>query len=122
MSIRRQAGILAGKIIVASAVAACLSACGGDERDAKKVVLEMMKDPESVKFGEFTKFDSDLACLTANAKNSFGGYNGDKQFLLLKLNRGWFPIGPIENTHKGCIDSAKDEDIKASLERMRNLQ
>jgi len=81
-----------------------LSACGGAESDAKKAVLEALKDPDSAKFGEFTQVDEAHACLTVNARNSMGGYTGDQQALLTKDENGWKVDFITERlNHEECI-------------------
>ena len=80
-----------------------LSGCGpyGDEAEARKVVLSILKDPDSAKFGKFDQVPAErkdrngksetsaMACLTVNARNSMGGYTGDQQASLTKSNGKW---------------------------------
>lgn len=66
-----------------------LAACGGNEAEAQKAVLAGLKDPDSAKFGKFTLVSENLACLTVNAKNSMGGYTGDKEAFLKKVGGKW---------------------------------
>jgi hypothetical protein len=47
--------------------------------EARRVVLDGLKDPDSAKFGEFWRL-GDVACGTVNSKNSMGGYTGKKIF------------------------------------------
>lgn len=66
-----------------------LSACGGVESDVKKVVQSGLKDPDSAKFGKFTQLDANYVCIAVNAKNSMGGYTGNQEALVRKVNGHW---------------------------------
>jgi outer membrane murein-binding lipoprotein Lpp len=93
------------EIEIPAAILGCLllAGCGGNESEAKKAVLENLKDPDSAKFGKFSQDGESLACLTVNAKNSMGGYTGDKQALLKKLDGKWEFITTLEISHDKCI-------------------
>jgi hypothetical protein len=70
----------------------------------------MLKDPDSAKFGEFYYNKSTgRACLTTNAKNSMGGYTGNKQVYLTKDGEGWRYVMEIEEAHEDCRASFADE-------------
>jgi len=70
-----------------------LAGCGGDKSRAIEETRRHLKDPDSAKFGEVVIVDLNekdgrgnpmkTACVTVNAKNSYGGYNGDKQAMLV---------------------------------------
>ena len=78
----------------------------GDESAAQKAVRANLNDPDSAKFGKFTstkKANSETACLTVNAKNSMGGYTGDQQAALIKVEGEWQVIAINEVDHAGCI-------------------
>ncbi|TGP65469.1 hypothetical protein EN868_03205 [Mesorhizobium sp. M2D.F.Ca.ET.225.01.1.1] len=51
----------------------------------QKGVRESLKDPDSARFGNMVAAQEDAnsswVCGTVNAKNSFGGYTGDKPFM-----------------------------------------
>ncbi len=68
------------KIILAALTAVALVACGAprDEREIKAEawVKSVLKDPDSAKFSGQHGY-----CGYVNAKNSFGGYTGDKRFV-----------------------------------------
>jgi hypothetical protein len=55
----------------------------------QKAVRASLKDPESARFGSIGATKSDKGVITAcgmvNAKNSFGGYTGEKEFVGLVL-------------------------------------
>lgn len=67
-----------------------------DELAARKAAAAILIDPESARFGQFTKVSSVEACLTVNARNTLGGYSGNQEMALLKGPRGWFAIRTIE--------------------------
>ena len=59
-----------------------------DEIDeAKKAVVNKLKDPESAKFGEIWALSGSngkrTVCGYINAKNSYGGYTGRKMFMII---------------------------------------
>jgi hypothetical protein len=60
-----------------------------EEPDAQKAVLHRLKDPDSAKFGSFTLIDDSNACLSVNARNSYGGYTGQQEAWLTKLGGEW---------------------------------
>ena len=92
---------------IAVCISLALVACGGAESEAKKAVLERLKDPDSAKFGKFTNIKDKAACLTVNARNSLGGYTGDQQAMLLKVEKGWRVVY-IDNKgdHDACVEVA----------------
>lgn len=82
----------------------------------KKAILGRLKDQESAQFGEFTLV-GERACITVNARNSMGGYTGDQELLLTKINSEWIIMDlPIENLgHAFCsrmIEREKDKGQK----------
>lgn len=58
-----------------------------EDSAAKAVVINNLKDPESVRFGEIWALDGTngerTICGYVNAKNSYGGYTGMKVFNVL---------------------------------------
>lgn len=94
---------------VAAVILSCLllASCSGSERQAKKAVLERLKDPDSAKFGKFTQVNEKSACLTVNARNSMGGYTGDQQAQLIKEDNDWSVLEIDELSHDLCIDIMK---------------
>lgn len=91
-----------------------LSACGSNESNARKAVRDSLKDSESAKFGEFTIIGDkeDAACLTVNAKNSFGGYTGNQDAYLRKDEAGWHIVSMTEKSHNDCVLAAKKVSFK----------
>lgn len=86
-----------------------LAACG-NESAAKKVVLAELKDPDSAKFGDFSKH-GDVACLTVNARNAMGGYVGNREAVLQKADGIWQVLDIIEISHDNCVKQMiKDEE------------
>jgi hypothetical protein len=90
------------KFIIATS-ALLLASCSGAESDAKKSVLAVLKDPDSAKFGQFTNIHDKAACLTVNAKNSMGGYTGDKQASLMKFSEKWKLLDIDKLSHEQCV-------------------
>jgi hypothetical protein len=76
--------------------------CADKISDAKKTVLDRLRDPDSAKFGKFTQVGGD-ACLTVNARKPFGSYVGDKQAVLLIHEGKWIFAGIYEMTHEFCV-------------------
>lgn len=77
---------------------------GGTSFDAKRAIEMMLKDPDSAKFTgpNRGKVNTGSWCGYVNAKNSFGGYVGDKSFIVMfddqgKLTEVWLE-GVISNT------------------------
>ena len=67
----------------------------------RREVKQKMKDPDSIKFGQYkalklfnneTKKSTIVICGKYNAKNSYGGYVGDKLFLAKKREDGSWSI------------------------------
>ena len=93
---------------------AIAAAAKQDEDDSKKAVLAGLKDPDSAKFGKFSLAGkvqgNQAACLTVNAKNSFGGYTGDAQAIMTKMEGKWvvmqlgMKIVGRELSHDECIN------------------
>lgn len=99
-----------------------LAACG-NESAAKKVVLAELKDPDSAKFGDFSKH-GDVACLTVNARNAMGGYVGNQEASLQKVDGVWQVLGIIEISHDSCVKNIieAEERSKKSAEFCDNLK
>lgn len=66
---------------------------------AKNAVTEKMKDPESVRFGEVVN-RSGTVCGYVNAKNSYGGYSGEKAFMFDIASKEIFSQGQSKNFNK----------------------
>jgi hypothetical protein len=83
----------------------------------KNTVKATLKDPGSALFGEITlgeKFsayntetkklvEGRFACLSVNAKNSFGGYTGEQHWLLTQSSGGPWQIGFDYASHSKCV-------------------
>ena len=91
-------------IFLALFVVAC-SDISESESDARSAVLAGLKDPDSAKFAKFTEINEKLACLTVNAKNSMGGYTGDQQAYLKKINGKWDFQFALDVSHGFCIEN-----------------
>lgn len=96
-----------GLAIAAAALGLLLTACDSTnktETEVRNAVLKGLKDPESAKFGAFKPVGSDGACIVVNARNSFGGYGGDKQAIVMKLEGQWFLVLTESLSEEQCID------------------
>ena len=109
------------------AVLVLLTACDSAMLDdpMKKAVRETLKDPDSAKFGEKFVIES-RACISFNAKNSYGGYTGATNAHLQKLsNDNWY-VDTLDG--KGCselvlrrqliIDKANKDAERTVLEKL----
>lgn len=108
-------------------LAACDSAILDDPM--KKAVRETLKDPDSAKFGEKFVIEN-RACISVNAKNSYGGYTGATNAHLKKLsNDNWY-VDTLDG--KGCselvltrqlvVDKANEDAEKMVLEKLKQKQ
>lgn len=93
------------KKVVAAILGCLLLAACGNESEVEKTVLATLKDPDSAKFGKFTQVSESLACMTVNAKNSMGGYSGDRQAFLEKIKGKWEVLTTEEVSHDMCIQT-----------------
>jgi hypothetical protein len=76
----------------------------------KASVIERLKDPESARFGKYvagsSKSGDITVCGFVNAKNSFGGYTGDRPYFGLLFNDKLFVVIGI---------SESDTDVQATM-------
>lgn len=101
----------AARIILTIAAALTLSGCG-QQKAVEEAVRQNLKDPDSVRFGTFySNGSSKRACITVNAKNSMGGYTGDKQVRMEKTADGWRWIEDREETPDDCRTNFADQGI-----------
>ena len=111
-----------GLAIAAAAFGLLLTACDSPnktETEVKNAVLEGLKDPESAKFGAFKLVGSEGACLVVNARNSFGGYGGDKQALVMKLQGQWVLVSTESVSQEQCVDIVQKLLTKRSTDSSR---
>ena len=73
------------------------------ESEVKKAVLAGLKDPDSAKFGSFKLIDEEHACLTVNAKNAMGGYTGNQQAFVQKVDGYWFLLTAEGMSQDQCV-------------------
>ncbi len=74
-----------------------------DEGQVKQAVRNSLKDPDSAKFGSFVLIGEDGACITVNARNSFGGYVGDRHAYLVKTPfNDWHLYGITDRGLETC--------------------
>ncbi len=66
-----------------------------------------LKDPDSAKFSGYVRLVDNIgACVEVNAKNSFGGYTGFQQAVLMKVGgAGWQVISVKDITRDTCIEA-----------------
>ena len=97
-------------LAVAGLSSLLLSGCS-QSSGVEDAVRSNLKDPESAKFKELMLSDSGhFACVSWNAKNSFGGYGNWDTALLKKTDLGWV----VENMKiEGCSEHVKQiEDLE----------
>jgi len=75
------------------------------ESYAKKAVLKILKDPDSVTFGELSQATNTGACLTVNTRNSFGGYTEKQQVISVRMGSIWIVSGEmlVDISHELCL-------------------
>lgn len=93
---------------ILSIVALALLAGCSDTGAVTEAVKTGLKDPDSAEFGAIDIREGPggkWACVTVNARNSFGGYTGDQQVKLTYVGgQGWQWVGePAEMSHESCI-------------------
>lgn len=93
-----------------------LQGCRASESDAQQVVRDGLKDPGSAKFGAFSQIGDRLGCMTVNSKNSLGGYTGDRQALLRKVDGKWVFYSVVNVSHKACINNWPQIDRELSAD------
>lgn len=90
-------------IYLTACVALALCGCNSDQRAAERAVKDMLKNPDSAKFGDFYFNDKTKAgCLTVNAKNSMGGYTGDQQAFVIKVEKRFYVLDIDEFAATTC--------------------
>lgn len=83
------------------------SSKGDPKSAAKDAILKNLKDPYSARFGSFTQINNELACYTVNARNSYGGYVGNREAFLSKIGGKWYVINFNEMGHNSCVNMQK---------------
>lgn len=73
----------------------------------KQATISSLKDPDSAKFnGQMVLVDKRSACVEVNARNTFGGYTGFQQAMLVRIDGdGWQVIGIKDISRELCINS-----------------
>jgi len=93
-------------IILSIISLALVVACSNSEDSAKQAILNTLKDPDSAKFIKITMRstgDNEYACITLRAKNSFGGYEGNKVKLLHRKNSKGWDVESFKYDHEDCV-------------------
>ena len=109
--------------------------CGEGERskvidDNGRVIDETrrnLKDPDSAKFGEVVVIDIGekdeagnsmrWACVTVNAKNSYGGYEGDQQAILTVQSDKVGFVHFRQISHEKCIKEFQERKELLGIKR-----
>ena len=79
-------------------------------------VRAKLKDPDSARFSAARLVAGDMACVAVNAKNSFGGYVGSRDFLLRRLGDQWVTAEDVPED-LNCEDLARA--TQQELEKQR---
>ncbi|GAD62494.1 hypothetical protein [Aquipseudomonas alcaligenes] len=66
-----------------------------------KSVGSALKDADSAKYAEMDVIPKKFACVSVNAKNSFGGYTGFKSVLVAYIDIDWFYLQEV-GSHSLC--------------------
>ncbi len=111
--------------VIAVGIAGCDSPAF--DNSIKKAVRAKLKDPDSAKFGNEIIVQT-RACISVNAKNSYGGYTGES-IAHLKKNVGsdtWYvetvegePCYATVLDGKLAIDKANEEAEKTLIEKLK---
>ncbi|WP_173487678.1 MULTISPECIES: hypothetical protein [unclassified Aliiroseovarius] len=82
-------------------VATPINISGSAVAEVRSALMKEMKDPSSVKFGQYkslklmdkeTQLSTIVVCGKYNAKNSYGGYVGEKMFFAKKMDNGKWSV------------------------------
>jgi cytochrome c2 len=96
------------RLLCAFLAALALASCSSPEEEAKGAVRRELKDPESVRFGQYTLVRGNRACLAIEAPGASRGFTGERQAIILKAethgeNRKWSLVGVYEERHDECV-------------------
>jgi hypothetical protein len=115
------------KFFVILMLVTTLSACDGnnDQSEIQNSVKNYLKDPESAKFKDFiiTK-NRQFACVTYNAKNSFGGYGEWSIALFEREENGLWQIKDMkfeESPNPYFCTASNFESLNTAHENMKTL-
>lgn len=90
-----------------------------DVAQVKQAVTRQLKDPESARFGPIVggkdATGRSYACGVVNAKNSFGGYTGDKPFVVKVED------GPAGRTFDPIVIGGADVDTATASMACGNI-
>lgn len=124
------------RFLIAGIAASVLLGCGPTDKqkaealeaakltDLRKPILGQLKDPDSAKFSDELISNSGALCGFVNAKNSYGGYTGNTEFIVVPGKfarlRG-SPMVPLSDNAKLLVDgerlSAKYTEVIAEQKR-----
>jgi hypothetical protein len=74
-----------------------------DQEKIRAAVRGALKDPASAQFGPLRVFEADGACQTVNARNSYGGYTGEQQAVMSKVNGQWLVLALASVSQRQCL-------------------
>lgn len=95
----------------------------GDKSRAIEETRQHLKDSDSAKFGDVAITDINdkdgrgysmkVACVTVNSKNSYGGYTGDQQAMLILRGDQIDFVDITDVTQQQCVEMAKASSKRA---------
>lgn len=104
-------------------MALVLASCTGVEAQVQDQVRRALKDPESARFEYVTVTEVNgqrVACGLVNAKNSMGGYTGNRPFMI-KGDQLWLANTNEESTAVS-VTCSMDNDLEPESERHAALR
>ncbi len=110
-------------IIPIVAIALAAFGCSSDNTDVENVIKQRLKDPESARFQSIAMNSAkNIACVTWNAKNSFGGYGESTLSSLRKTADSW-QIDNLEVQDDYCTQQYLDalDELYRISERLIKL-
>lgn len=82
------------------------------DTESKAAIIAQLKDPDSAKFGEIVIIKADkgasVGCRAVNAKNSMGGYTGNKQVALVEKGGHWEVVSFLDVAEVFCLSTLKE--------------
>lgn len=82
------------------------------DTESKAAILAQLKDPDSAKFGDIVIAKSDkgtlVGCRPVNAKNSMGGYTGEKQVAMVEKDGHWEVVAFLDGAGIFCLETVKE--------------
>jgi hypothetical protein len=99
------------RVALALVCVTSLAACSG-RSGAEEAVRQVLKDPDSARFGEFYfNEETKKGCLAVNARNAMGGYTGEQQAYVERTENGWETDGIAEIDQAMCRRIHADSQV-----------